>query len=260
MVTWAWHVLVPLSQSTLQVAPPHSPLWALAQLVQAIDGTVPAGTPHAVALIEKLFSRMLRLFGLDSSDPAFPSWIAAELKQRLRLEERWNEQPGRNRAWEHPIVPKAHASLLTPRWSVLFEHADPGLTQAAVEVRYPFLDLRVVNYLLAIPPFPWTFQKRLLRAAMSGHLPETIRQRPKTPLEGDPLVEMLQRPEATAAVDRAYWTEQIERYVNPQVLPSLNDQKDSICADLVVRAYCLNFWLQSLSRVRYNNYAEAVNG
>lgn len=205
-------------------------------------------------------SRMLRLFGLDSSDPAFPSWIAAELKQRLRLEERWNEQPGRNRAWEHPIVPKAHASLLTPRWSVLFEHADPGLTQAAVEVRYPFLDLRVVNYLLAIPPFPWTFQKRLLRAAMSGHLPETIRQRPKTPLEGDPLVEMLQRPEATAAVDRAYWTEQIERYVNPQVLPSLNDQKDSICADLVVRAYCLNFWLQSLSRVRYNNYAEAVNG
>jgi asparagine synthase (glutamine-hydrolysing) len=191
--------------------------------------------------------------------PAFPSWIAPELKERFRLEERWNEHGGQSRAWKHPIVPKAHASLASSRWSVLFERTDPGLTQAAVEVRYPFLDLRLVNYLLAIPPFPWTFQKHLLRAAMSGHLPETIRQRPKTPLDGDPLIEMLKRPEA-AEVDRACWTEQIARYIRPQALPSLSMQKDSFCADLALRSCCLNFWLRTSSRVRYNSYAEASNG
>jgi asparagine synthase (glutamine-hydrolysing) len=206
-----------------------------------------------------IHSRMRKLFGLDSSVPAFPSWIASELKERFGLEERWNEQAGQSSAWQHPIVPKAHASLASSRWSALFEHADPGLTQAAVEVRYPLLDLRLVNYLLAIPPFPWTFQKQLLRAAMSGHLPETIRQRPKTPLGGDPLMAMLQSPEA-AALDRACWAEQIGRYIRPQALPSLTTQKDSVCADLALRSYCLNFWLQSSSRVRYNSYAEASNG
>ncbi len=98
-----------------------------------------------------------------------------------------------------------------------------------------------------------------MRAAMSGHLPESIRQRPKSPLDGDPLMEMLQRPEA-AWVDRARWTEQIERYVNLGALPLLNAQNDPERASMAIRAHCLNFWLQSASGVRYNNYAEARNG
>ncbi len=194
-----------------------------------------------------------------SAGPEFPAWVAPELTQRLHLKERWSERTTGARVWEHPIVPKAHGSLSGPQWSRLFELADPGLTHSAVEVRYPFLDLRVVDYLLSIPPFPWTFQKHLLRAAMSGHLPESIRQRPKTPLDGDPLMEMLQRPGA-ASVDKARWTEQIERYVNTSELPLLNGQKDSVCAGLAIRAHCLNFWLQSASGVRYNNYAEARHG
>jgi asparagine synthase (glutamine-hydrolysing) len=198
-------------------------------------------------------SRAQRVLG---NGAGFPAWLAPELTQRLRLEERWAEGTRGTRAWEHPIVPKAHASLSMPRWSRVFELADPGLTRSAVEVRYPFLDLRVVNYLLAIPPFPWTFQKQLVRAAMSGHLPESIRQRPKTPLDGDPLMEILQRPDA-AWVDHARWTEQIETYVNLAALPLLNGQKDPECASMAIRAHCLNFWLQLPSGVQYNNCAEA---
>jgi asparagine synthase (glutamine-hydrolysing) len=203
--------------------------------------------------------RAQRLLGRDPTAPGFPSWIAPDLTKRLDLEERWSQWNTGSRAAKHPIVPIAHASLERPQWSRVFELADPGLTHSAVEVRYPFLDLRVVNYLLAIPPFPWMFRKHLLRAAMSGHLPEDIRQRPKSPLEGDPLIEILQRPEA-AAVDRARWTEQTERFVSPAALPWLNGQKDSVCAGLAIRAHCLNFWLQSSSGVRYNKYAEASNG
>ena len=42
----------------------------------------------------------------------------------------------------------------------MFEQESPGVTHSPVETCYPFLDLRIVNYLLAIPPFPWFFQKR----------------------------------------------------------------------------------------------------
>ncbi len=197
--------------------------------------------------------RAQRVWGKRS---VFPTWLAPELTRRLRLEERWAERTSSAVAGEHPIVPKAHESVSSPRWSRVFELADPGLTHTAVEVRYPFLDLRIVNYVLAIPPFPWTFHKQLVRAAMSGHLPENIRQRPKTPLDGDPLMATLSRPDA-AWVDHARWTEQIERYVNASALPLLNQQKDSECANIAIRAKCLNFWLQSASGVRYNNYAEA---
>ena len=203
--------------------------------------------------------RIARALGGDAGTPRFPSWLAADLVKRLRLEERWREQSRSMPVSQHPVVPRAHASLCAPRWSRLFEMADPGVTRVPVEVRYPFLDLRVVNYVLAIPPFPWTFQKRLLRAAMTGRLPENIRQRPKTPLGDDPLMRMIARSEGIPA-GFARWSKQIEHYANPQALPSLNENQNSMRLDQAVRVHCLNFWLQSLTRVRYNNYAEAGNG
>src|ERR1700736_3236972 len=106
----------------------------------------------------------------------------------MRLQGRWQEcgeHP--NLSLEHPIHPKAHASLSLPHWTHMFEQEDAGATHFPVETRHPFLDLRIVNYLLALPPFPWFFQKLLLREAMAGRLPEMVRMRPKTPLRSDPL-------------------------------------------------------------------------
>ena len=55
-----------------------------------------------------------------------------------------------------------------------------------MEVRYPFCDVRLVNYLLAIPVLPWRLHKELLRVALRGQVPETVCRRPKTPLSRDP--------------------------------------------------------------------------
>ena len=118
------------------------------------------------------------------------------------------------------------------------------------------MDLRVVNYLLAIPPFPWAFEKTILREAMAGRLPESIRSRAKTPLAGDPLIEMLQRPEA-AWVDRAHWNEQIESYVDPSAIPVLHGERGPARAELAIRPLCLNFWLQSTQKIRYKLKVEA---
>ena len=70
----------------------------------------------------------------------------------------------------------------------MFELENAGVTHCPVEVRHPFFDLRIVNYLLALPPFPLFFEKKLLREAVAGRLPEKIRTRRKSPLAGDPLV------------------------------------------------------------------------
>src|SRR5260370_14508109 len=75
----------------------------------------------------------------------------------------------------------------------MFEQENAAVMHDAVETRYPFLDLRVVKYLLSLPMFPWFFQKMLLREAMAGRLTERVRTRPKTPLLGDALLTPLPR-------------------------------------------------------------------
>jgi asparagine synthase (glutamine-hydrolysing) len=110
-----------------------------------------------------------------------------------------------------------------------------------VEVRYPFLDLRIVNYVLSLPPFPWTFRKTLLRESMTGHLPDSVRLRRKTPLAGDPLLMMLQRPEASWMMDEAQvgWGDAMEQYVNRAALPPLRGKKTAEFARVAIRPLCL---------------------
>jgi len=149
--------------------------------------------------------------------------------------------------------------MLLPQWSQLFELENAGATQYPVEVRYPYLDLRIVNYVLALPPFPWSFEKTLVRQAMLGHLPEKIRLRKKTPLAGDPLVEKLRRPDA-AWLDEVRWNHETDHYVNRAALSQPSGETDSARARVDTRALCLNFWLQSSRGVRYNLSAEVRNG
>lgn len=202
--------------------------------------------------------RVKGLFGLDPTAPNFPKWIAPDFARRVNLEARWKEVGSDPKRLRHPINPTAHGSLEIPQWSRLFEHENPGVTRFPVEVRHPFLDLRIVNYLLALPPFPWFYEKMLLRAAMAGRLPESVRLRPKTPLAGDPLIAQLQMPGAEW-VDHVHWNGEMDQFIDRSALAPLNGVKISETADSLVRPICLNFWLQSARRVRYNLHAEAGN-
>jgi asparagine synthase (glutamine-hydrolysing) len=206
-----------------------------------------------------LRQRVQQLLGTDPYAPVFPRWLAPDFAQRLDLQARWREYGLPRVAPAHPVLPVAHASLSLPQWTSMFELSDPGVTRCPVEVRYPFLDLRIVNYLLALPPFPCSFQKTLLREAMAGRLPETIRRRPKTPLAGDPVVESLQR-RNIAGMDQVRWCDDIDRYVNPSALTPLSRESNPESARVALRPFCLNFWLQSARRVRYNLLAEVRNG
>ena len=203
--------------------------------------------------------RIERVFRKDRTVPVFPSWIEPGFACRMSLEKRWKEATAPPTSERHPILPRARASLDSTQWAYLFEHQNPGVTRRPVEVRYPFLDLRIVDYLLALPPFPWYFEKALLREALAGCLPESVRRRPKTPLAGDPLAEWLKRFESNW-MNEATWSEETNRYITRNALAPLRGAGERGELPTAVRPLCLNFWLQSVRRVRYNLSAEARNG
>ena len=104
-----------------------------------------------------------------------PAWIASAFARRMDIVSRLNlgdNTPGR---WGHlfPAITSAGLQNL-PRWLPI------GPFQDELEVRYPFLDRRLVEFCLQLPPEQRLrpgATKWILRAAMQGRLPEAIRTR-----------------------------------------------------------------------------------
>jgi asparagine synthase (glutamine-hydrolysing) len=202
--------------------------------------------------------RAAGIFGKDATAPVLPKWFAPDFARRLNLKDRlqqWSELPDDQ---PHPILPKAHASLSLPHWAATFQQEHVGATHSLVEVRYPFLDLRIVNFLLALPPFPYFFEKSLLREAAAGRLPESVRTRRKTPLAGDPLSNYLEE-SGTKWLDELDWTGDMDSYTDRKLLQPFQNQPNAEQLHSNIRPLCLNFWLQSARKVRYNLGAEVRN-
>ena len=115
-----------------------------------------------------------------------PGWLANDLRSVIDAPGRWHEVHAR-RSIPHSARSAAVSDLIDPWWTSLFESLDPGATQRPVELRYPFFDVRLASFTLRLPSFPWCLNKHLVRAAMRGRLPESVRTRPKTPLGASPV-------------------------------------------------------------------------
>ncbi|MGB7729029.1 MAG: asparagine synthase-related protein [Candidatus Acidiferrum sp.] len=204
-------------------------------------------------------ARALRLARKDPDEPIYPSWLAPEFSRRANLPDRWKEQTGLSKLWvAHPIHPRGHGSLTQPLWTSMFEQEDPGGTGCPVELRYPFLDLRIVNFLLSIPPFPWFFKKTLVRQAMAGRLPERVRTRPKTSLQGDPVSARL-RLSGTDVLKEMPWSKDVDRYIERSalIMPHVRMNPEQVSVSL--RPYYLNNWLRAWPRVWNKLNAEAAD-
>lgn len=107
-----------------------------------------------------------------------PDWFNPDFAERMqlkgRLQERLTVSPQKDR----------YGMTSAPLWSNIFAWSDPGFSGFPVKVRFPFFDLPLVLYLLSVPSAPWFENKFLLREAMKGVLPESVRQRTKTTLRG----------------------------------------------------------------------------
>jgi asparagine synthase (glutamine-hydrolysing) len=144
-------------------------------------------------------------------------------------------QPTRQEAWD---------LLASPDWPAIFETYDAGVTGVPVDVRHPFFDLRVVQYLLSVPAIPWCFDKTIMRLAMRGVLPEAVRLRPKSVPAGDPLAAMLAEP-AARWVDRFEPIPALDTYVSRERIPPVCGEQDPERIWTNLRPLCLNYWLKA---------------
>jgi len=143
----------------------------------------------------------------------------------------------RRRANSRPATINA---LNSKSWAPLFEGYDPGATRLPLEVRHPFIDVRLVDYLLSIPAIPWCTRKYILRRAMKDRLPAAILRRPKTPLTSDPVLQLMRR----AGVrwrDHFEVTPQLSRFVNLSSRSTAEETPNALWANL--RVFALNHWL-----------------
>lgn len=183
------------------------------------------------------------LFASKKRCPSYPGWLNEDLEKQLGLRERWKSM-GVKRMPEcsSAVRPEAHEAIVDCLWPNLFESQDGGTTKIAVEVWHPIFDLRLLNFLLALPRLPWCSDKELFRKAARGILPDEVRLRRKSPMPADPLVALLQRSEA-AWVDGFKPSPKLEHYVRCNCIPAVRRENDPWAAWIHLRPLSLDFWL-----------------
>lgn len=156
----------------------------------------------------------------------YPTWIAEDFERRVQLKDRW-QQRRTAPVYEHPTHPRAYEGFHGTFWAGALESEDAALIGVPLETRAPLMDLRILRFLLRLPPVPWCVDKELLRKAMRGRLPDAVLQRPKTVLLMDPLEACQKKLSWTPATIRS--PRGILPYVNwPKYIETLEQLKGSL--------------------------------
>jgi asparagine synthase (glutamine-hydrolysing) len=189
---------------------------------------------------------------------SYPEWLDPDFESRLDLRQRWkqHQQQFAVAASPHPVRPLAYQSFGIPLWQALFEGFDSANTLAPLEVRHPFVDVRLLRFLLAVPVLPWCRKKYLIRAAMKGILPEPVRQRPKSVLKGDPVFDRVR----TAALPPFEPASQLRAFVRPNRVPKALGEERPVDFWTNFRSRSLDYWLKNLhQQSMYINKSEKEN-
>jgi asparagine synthase (glutamine-hydrolysing) len=194
----------------------------------------------------------------DPFSEKVPKWMNRDFKRRVDAKARLREARAALVPSAHPVAPAAYTSLFLPEWTRYFESHDAAMTKFPVDVRYPYLDLRIITYMLAIPPFPWFFHKRLLREAMFGRLPESVRRRPKMIPQADPLAKMMCAPGVETQKDIS-WNAEATTFLDTSRFRLPQQGENQWQFDAAMRPLTLNYWLQHSRPIRYKLAAEARN-
>jgi asparagine synthase (glutamine-hydrolysing) len=128
--------------------------------------------PNLPQSLRRAIRRLLRREGL-------PRWISPDFARRIALLERLEIEPGPRRC--DTFAQEDLYRTLRSGWQAQGNEAgDRALARCAIEQRSPFNDRRIIEFAFAIPEEQrWRHgrPKFLLRQAMRGLLPESVRNR-----------------------------------------------------------------------------------
>ncbi|MFQ5680331.1 MAG: asparagine synthase-related protein, partial [Gemmatimonadota bacterium] len=105
-----------------------------------------------------------------------PRWVNGSFAGQVRhARRRGCEQP---RGFPTRYQEQTYRNLTSPAFSLGLNHMDAAAAAYSLEVRHPFLDRRLVEFLLSIPPavkFQWGFRKMFFQSALQGVVPSPLR-------------------------------------------------------------------------------------
>lgn len=180
-------------------------------------------------------------FRKEEVGTSYPEWVDEAFAARVDL-------PDRVREWNSDTLTtnQSHPSALhafdSKVWAPLFEGYDPGSTRLPLEVRHPFIDVRLLRFVLSLPVVPWCIDKHILRRALHDRLPPAILNRPKTPLASDPALHLAKRA-SVRCPDRFDVNPQLTRFVNLNRRRAVVDEQTSDGRRANLRVFALNYWL-----------------
>jgi asparagine synthase (glutamine-hydrolysing) len=163
----------------------------------------------------------------------FPDWLRPDFIARTGLRERLQAfyAPPPH---DHPWHPRAIGSFGTPVWQSLLGNLEAD-RERGVDWRHPYLDLRVLQFLLSVPPVPWARRKLVLREAMRGRLPAEVLERRKTPLAANALHQALSGVDLPLIASAA-----LEPWLDPGRLPRRPHAAD---LEPLIAVHALDHWL-----------------
>jgi asparagine synthase (glutamine-hydrolysing) len=175
----------------------------------------------------------------------FPDWLNEEFARDCDCRGRWDAQQQAAPSSRHPLRPLGHGGFAAARWQPLFEVCDIQGALTGTEMRHPFLDVRLLRYLLALPAMPWCRNKLVIRRAMKHRLPRAVVRRKKTSLSLSPDFARVK----TSGLPRMVPAPTLSRYVNAgKVLLAAGNVVE---LRAVLRPLGLNYWLQDLAGSGY---------
>lgn len=178
----------------------------------------------------------------ESTKLQAPGWLNDYFVQKYGLNERYSDLI----AIRSDLGAHQERMVSEPLWRRIFCWMDPGVTHIPVKVYHPFFDVRLLNYVKSLPPFPWLQNKHVLRQCMVGDLPEAIISRPKTILPSNPLgktlelqgipphfYELIQRPEIADFINVQQFKDQFQE---------IGDYNE-VSLSSMIRAVTLSNWM-----------------
>ncbi len=194
----------------------------------------------------KLYLRQGRAYWrkITNQKVEFPTWFNADFVKQQDLQQRYEQIND-----ESIDYVARYGMANSAFWSNIFEQFDPGSTGIAIKPYYPFFDLRLVNFLVSIPPVPWLVNKNILRDSMKGKLPEAIRTRPKVVFQApSEYIQGMRGSVGLWAGDLLKNTPGLEEYVNIDELLECLESGEIDTGKLMglEKTLVVAYWLRSL--------------
>ena len=122
-----------------------------------------------------------------------------------------------------------------------FECLYPTSTFLPLEIRFPFFDKRLIEYMANIPTVQWCINKNILKQSVKNDLPKAVIYRPKTGVTIDRILISL---ESKLSEYRNFeFNAEIREYIDLKTFVSTNFEEINKDPELFILPFALNYWL-----------------